>query len=283
MKQAPVIIIGAGRSGTNILRDTLSALPNWTTWDCDEINLIWRHGNMTRPDDEFPASAARPEVRNFIRASFDKIGTQPGTEFVLEKTCANSLRVPFVDAVTPEAKYIYIVRDGRDVALSAARRWTASPEMRYLMKKLRYAPVSDIPYYAARFIQNRVHQWRSKERRQAIWGPRFKGMDDFVRSHGLIEICAKQWAECVKSSDAAFDAMPDGKVFRVHYEEFVAAPVETLTRIGDWLGQDIVGRLPETATKRIRPDLAGGWRNNADAISEDALQHMTDVLKAHGY
>lgn len=283
MSYAPIIIIGAGRSGTNILRDTLSSLPDWATWDCDEINLIWRHGNMTWPDDEFPVSAARPDVKRFIRAAFDKIGSQPGTEFVLEKTCANSLRVPFLDAVIPEARYIYIVRDGRDVALSAARRWTASPEMSYLIKKLRYAPVSDIPYYAMRFAQNRLHQWRSKERRQAIWGPRFKGMDEFVRQHELVEICAKQWAECVKSSDAAFDAMPDSKVFRVRYEEFVAAPVETLKRLGDWLGRDIIGSLPEAATRRIRPDLAGGWRDRAGSLSPSALGFMDEVLERHGY
>ena len=37
----PVIIIGAPRSGTNILRDTLSIISNVRTWDCDEIPYIW--------------------------------------------------------------------------------------------------------------------------------------------------------------------------------------------------------------------------------------------------
>ena len=32
-----VIIVGAGRSGTNMLRD-FDQFPNWTTWNCDEIN-----------------------------------------------------------------------------------------------------------------------------------------------------------------------------------------------------------------------------------------------------
>ena len=39
----PVIIIGAGRSGTNMLRDLLAQLPQFSTWPCDEINYIWRH------------------------------------------------------------------------------------------------------------------------------------------------------------------------------------------------------------------------------------------------
>jgi len=56
----PIIIIGAARSGTNILRDTLTQLPSITTWSCDEINYIWRHGNINYPSDEFPVELATP-------------------------------------------------------------------------------------------------------------------------------------------------------------------------------------------------------------------------------
>ena len=36
----PVVIIGAPRSGTNMLRDVLCDWPGVVTWPCDEINLI---------------------------------------------------------------------------------------------------------------------------------------------------------------------------------------------------------------------------------------------------
>ena len=42
----PLIIIGAGRSGTNILRDSLCKVDGVVTWNCDEINPLWRHGNI---------------------------------------------------------------------------------------------------------------------------------------------------------------------------------------------------------------------------------------------
>ena len=41
----PVIVVGTGRSGTNMLRDALCVLPGFDTWPCDEGNYIWRHGN----------------------------------------------------------------------------------------------------------------------------------------------------------------------------------------------------------------------------------------------
>ena len=44
------MIIGAARSGTNMLRDVLTSLDGVDTWPCDEINYIWRHGNIRWPE-----------------------------------------------------------------------------------------------------------------------------------------------------------------------------------------------------------------------------------------
>ena len=73
----PVIIIGAARSGTNMLRDVLTSLPGVGTWPCDEINYIWRHRNARNPLDEFQPEQATDPVRRFIRGEFDRIAPQP--------------------------------------------------------------------------------------------------------------------------------------------------------------------------------------------------------------
>ena len=39
------------------------------------------------------------------------------------KTCANSLRPFYVSKIFPTAKFIYIVRDGRRVVMSAEKKW----------------------------------------------------------------------------------------------------------------------------------------------------------------
>ena len=121
----PVIILGAPRSGTNMLRDALTRLSGIETWPCDEINYIWRHGNVRYVSDEIPAENATGSVAGYIRGCFNSMGRRTGAETLVEKTCANCLRVPFVDEVVPEARYIYIVRDGIDAAGSARQRWTA--------------------------------------------------------------------------------------------------------------------------------------------------------------
>ena len=47
---------------------------------------------------------------------------QFGAQWVVEKTCANSLRVPFVETVAGPAKDVFLVRDGMDAVASALER-----------------------------------------------------------------------------------------------------------------------------------------------------------------
>ena len=65
---------------------------------------------------------------------------------MVEKTCANSLRISFVNEVVPEAKYIFIYRDGIDSTGSAKLRWTAELDIHYILKKVRFVPMMDLPY-----------------------------------------------------------------------------------------------------------------------------------------
>ncbi len=125
-----VVVIGAPRSGTNMLRDVLTSLRGFTTWDCDEINLTWRHGNRDHPDDELTPAHATPRVRRYVDSQFERVRGSGGGR-VVEKTCANSLRVEFVHAVRPAAHYVQIVRDGYDAAPSAVERWHAPFDARY--------------------------------------------------------------------------------------------------------------------------------------------------------
>ena len=60
MQNMDLVIIGAPRSGTNMLRDVLTSFDGIGTWPCDEINYIWRHGNVRYPSDEIPADRATP-------------------------------------------------------------------------------------------------------------------------------------------------------------------------------------------------------------------------------
>ena len=231
----PVIIIGAPRSGTNMLRDVLCRFKGVATWPCDEINYIWRHGNVRYPSDEFPAHLATPPVQAYIRKQFDWLSKRYQADIVVEKTCANSLRVPFVDRVLPGAKYVYIYRDGLDTTGSAKLRWTAKLDIPYILEKIRFVPLVDLPYYGARYLWSRIYRLFSREQRLAFWGPTLDGMPEILERYSLNEVCALQWQRCVENAEKAFAVIPPEQVIRISYEDFVRRPEEELTRLLDFV------------------------------------------------
>ena len=280
-----VIIIGAGRSGTNMLRDLLCKLPNFGTWQCDEINYIWRHGNREEKTDEFSEKMVRPEVRDFIRNRFADIAKKLSADHVAEKTCANSLRVEFVDRVLPEAKYLFIIRDGRDVVASAFKRWKAPLEPVYLIKKARFVPASDFPYYASRYFMNRLRKIFSTDMRLASWGPRFEGMEEALRKYRLKQVAALQWQRCVENSERAFSRMPGEKVCRLKYEELVRRPAQEFKRILEFLEVDPVGVDLHQMTSGVSSKNVGKWRNelSEEELQKDLLPLIVDTLVRYGY
>lgn len=286
----PVIIIGAGRSGTNMLRDVLTRFDNISTWPCDEINYIWRHGNRDELTDEFESSHATPLVKSYIRSqfvdfassSFFQNSIEISDRIVLEKTCANSLRIDFVDAVLPEARYIYIVRDGRDVVSSAIKRWKAPLDVSYLLAKVRYVPKTDLFYYGFRYFSHRIGKLFHSESRLKIWGPKFKDWQNIVVNNNVATVCAYQWNRCIERSAESLSKIPDSKVFKLRYEEFVSNPEKYTKEISKFLEISVTDDEIKVACDAVSSRSVGiGARNSI--FSEKDFAPMISGLKSLGY
>jgi len=284
MPYSSLIIIGAPRSGTNMLRDVLTALPNIATWPCDEINYTWRHGNVRHPSDEFTPDMLRSEVSESIHRSFDWVAHKYQAHTVVEKTCANSLRVEFVDRVMPDAKYIFIRRNGLDVVSSAMKRWKASLDIPYLMRKARFVPLSDFPYYASRYFGNRLYRLISKEERLAFWGPKLDNMDILLARHTLDEVCALQWKRCVDKAVDDLNKISARRWIEIGYEEFVSDPDTEFKRILNFLGIHVSKELLNRAIKDVSPYSIGKGRK---ALGEETVSRLMplieDTMLRYGY
>jgi hypothetical protein len=266
-----VIIIGAPRSGTNMLRDVLTLVPGVDTWPCDEINYIWRHGNRNCASDELTVKNASPRVIEYINSEFDRIRMKYNSDVVVEKTCANSLRVDFVNKVLPDAKYIFIVRDGIDVIGSAKKRWKAKLNIKYIIEKVRFVPKFDLPFYLFRYLWSRLYKTFSNEKRLSFWGPIFKDMPEIAKSHSLDEVCALQWQRCVDLSDTAFDNIPSDRVYRVRYDDFVKRPADQLLSIFEFIGKEIDEEAINKLVFGISARSLGKGRNE---FSENDIKHL---------
>lgn len=284
MEYQSVIIIGAPRSGTNMLRDVLTSFSGVSTWPCDEINYIWRHGNVRYPSDEFTPDMARPEVCGYIRRQFDWVARKHQAHTVVEKTCANSLRVGFVGRVVPEAKYIFIRRHGLDAVGSAIKRWKAGLDIPYLARKARFVPWTDLPYYAYSYLGNYIHRLRSREKRLAIWGPKINQMQMLLKRHSLEEVCAMQWKLCVDKAAQALCELPSEQWLEVGYEDFVLQPEAELSRMLDFLGLPVAPAARKQAVAGVQASNVGkGQSAMGKELAERLQTVIQDTLLRYGY
>ena len=282
----PLIIIGAGRSGTNALRDSLVKLPNFGTWPCDEINPIWRHGNLFWPNDEFTSDHANSKVKRFIRNAFLKIWKkQRCPDFVIEKTCANTLRVPFVNSILPEAIFIEIVRNGEDVVASAQKRWKGELEVAglpYFLAKARYVPITDFAVYGFSFLKKRLNLILNKNTGLGIWGPRISGLDS-LKTNNLDTICAMQWSRCVELSNQALAEIEPERVIKIRYESFVSDPKKEISKIVERLKLTFTEEEISYAVSSINSRSIGNARKTGVNLSDDALKNIEVQMKRNGY
>lgn len=280
----PVIIIGAPRSGTNMLRDVLTALPGVGTWPCDEINYIWRHGNVRYPSDEFTSDMVKTEVSDTIHQSFDWVAHKYHAQTVVEKTCANSLRMEYVDSVMPDAKYIFIRRNGLDVVSSAMKRWKASLDIPYLMRKARFVPLSDLPYYASRYLGNRLYRLISQEERLAFWGPKLDNIDILLNNYSLDEVCALQWKRCVDKAVSDLNKISNHRWIEIGYEEFVTDPETKFESILQFLGIHVSKAMFNEALKDVSPYSIGKGRKSLGKETVSRLMPLIeDTMFRYGY
>lgn len=270
-----VFIIGAPRSGTNMLRDIASSFEGIATWPCDEINYIFRHGNLLSPSDEFSERHATLKVISYLRSTFEKFAKSVNAEILVEKTCANSLRVPFLNKVFPQAKYIFIVRDGIDATGSAKLRWTGKLDLGYILKKVRFVPKTDLFYYGSRYFWSRLHRFFSKEKRLAFWGPELSEMQCIIKKHSLNEVCAIQWKECVEKADDALSLLHQDQVFRLQYEIFVKEPKSELNRVLKFMGVEVSEKQLEQAVLGVSAESVGKGRQ---LLGNDEVQNLENLV-----
>ena len=222
------------------------------------------------------SSFRRWRARRFGSPSaFEWVARRGRVDVVVEKTCANSLRVPFVDAVVPEARDIFIRRDGLDTVGSAMQRWKAPLDIPDLARKARFVPPSDLPYYAGRYFWNRLYRLVSRQERLAFRGPQMADMDQLLAAHPLDEVCAIQWQRCVEHAYDALQAMPPSRWLEVVDEEFVTDPGRELERVLAFLGLEADRHAQEAAVRDVHGGSVGKGRA---ALDEETVARLTALV-----
>lgn len=279
-----IIILGAARSGTRIVRDILGA-PNCIGVVPFDVNYVWRYRNEKHPNDALPANLATPPTIEWIRGRISRIAglERGGRSYVVEKTVSNVLRVPFVHRVFPDAAYVLLVRDGRDVVESALRSWRSPPKASYLLRKLRTFPLTGAYRYAARYGRDLLDLTLAGGRRGATWGPRYPGIDEDVRTTDLLEVCARQWEASMAGLEAAHTVLEQNPKVLVRYEELVDDPGRLADHLARSLQLPDADRMVTKAIETVRSDRVGSHRELSISDRERIEAILGNTLRHWGY
>lgn len=277
----PLILVGAARSGTKLVRDLVAEHPAVDKVPYD-INFVWRLGNEEASDDELATISLTSGIRERIAEQFGSYHSH-GTSLI-EKTVSNCLRVPYVDAVFPNAKFIHLIRNGWDVAESAHRQWTTPPDWGYILRKARSFPLRDAPGYALTYVWNALRKFLSADRGEiSTWGPRYKGIDGDVSRHGVLETCAIQWAHCAEKASRDLSALPDDRVITIRYEEFVHDPLSHLKAIAEFAGFSGVAYSDLDLSSVSQDNIGKGRRNLTAEQMERIWPHIERTMALLDY
>lgn len=277
-----VIILGAARSGTKFLRDVLGA-SQFVRRVPHDVNYVWRRGNHTHPHDEIPASLIDDETAAKIRGRLHALASTRGTigEILVEKTVSNCLRVALVDRVLPDAKFVHLVRDGREVTESAIRQWQAPADRSRLADKFRTLSPSDTGYVAW-YLKNQLASKIRHDGGIAHWGPRYDGMGHDVETEPLAVVCARQWR---RSVTLATDALAEVDPFRVHtvrYEDLIADSV-AITRLAEFCELGDVDQILDRYEQAVDRNSGPRWRALSESDQLAMSSELTPTLADLGY
>lgn len=304
--EKPIIVIGAARSGTHMLAKALEM--NLSVHYLGECNELWkRHLPFSKYDAVTPSSITEKVVEATRRDFFKLAATKSNychkvKQYWMEKTPANTLRMNFVTAVFPQAKYIHIIRDGRDVAISAARKcqgdilkisreprqtslsFTERNKQFFSQAKEKISKGLNLKQLASD-PQRYLNSWLTMTglKKKGIWGPRFPGCEHFFKNYSLLEFTAIQWRESLEATLNYFSANPQFDLMVIKYEELLFKPTVTLAKLLNFI--EPKKWSPRKVNHNIKSDLTKfNWKN---ILNEEQLKlissHIEKTLSDLGY
>lgn len=184
---------------------------------------------------------------------------------LLDKSIEHCLRLPFIAALFPDAKVIFLVRDGRSNIYSMMEVWRQPHRFGGYNTPI---PVTSPGQSRGRWIFPLIPGWR-----------------DLV-DRPLEEICAQQWLVC-NETVLEYCATPGSlPVLMVRYEDLIGNSDVTLDRIADFLDlapEDIPARgSPLPNVNVISQPGTEKWRREEETIA-GVMPILRPMMERLGY
>lgn len=277
----PVIILAAPRSGSTLLFETLAECVDVWTIGGESHQIIesipaLNPGSGLIDSNRLLAEHAAGRVTDMMRRRFARmLRDRDGREFFrlrhvsklrfLEKTPKNALRVPFLNQIFPNARYIFLFRDVRANLSSMMEAWRSS-------------------------------NWKTYPRLSGWQGPPWSLLLppgwQTMNGKTIAEICAFQWQSANNTILNDLKQLPRKNWTTISYESFLNDQVSAIADLCQFAGFEIDARMRERLSKPLplsrftqTQPAAEKWRNNEAEILPllKILESLEIELSALGY
>ena len=263
----PIFIVSTPRSGSTLLFETLSQFPDlWTIGreshdimeGIPELHPAFRSyssNGLTEADALPHVSLALRD--GFVRQLRDRSKTayinlpvkeRPQKIRFLEKTPKNVLRVPFLQAVFPDALFIFLYREPKGNISSMIEGWKAK----------RFISYPQLP------------GWQEKN-----WSFLLIPGWQSLQNCSIAEIAAYQWKMANSCIWDNLQSLPSSCWCLLRYEDLIKEPKKVIGEIREFVGLSWDGQIEEklsqslpNSAETISPPSPNKWRKNEREILE---------------
>ena len=242
---SPAFIIGCPRSGTSILGEAIAKHPRVAyLFEDATVSRVIQEG---RPDHRLGPGDATPELLESYRQAMREAASGLEGDVLVEKNPRHVIRIPFLSAAFPGARFSHIIRDGRDVTASL-------------------------------MFRNRGPRWGHVE---------IPGWREILEAHPEANHirCAIQWRDTVRIAREDARDLPAGSYRELRYEDLLREPArivsETLAFLGLELHPEVQAFLP-----KIQDTTAGSYharkqvRHYVDDHARRVGRHVENLTAA---
>ena len=269
----PLIIVAAPRSGSTALFETLAVTPQLTN-PGGEAHWLVEGFQMFRPgapgidSNRLTADRLTPEIALAMKSRLAEKLVGPDNQRVdaervrlLEKTPKNALRIPFFNALFPDARFVFLWREPEENVSSILDAWRAGGWVTY----------PQLPGWDGPWSMLLPPGWQA------------------LKGKPVPEVAAFQWATTNRIIMDDLEQIPAERRHVVRYSDFVADPAAVIRGVCAFAGLEFDAALSERtggdlppSRHTLTPPEAGKWKKNAAEIEPliPDLQPVMERLRA---
>ncbi len=288
-----VFIFGSPRSGTTLLENLLNHHRQIAEWY--EPYYLWERFFPVPDTDTWQIEHLTKQVRKKIRSEFGIYSKKSGKAIIVDKTPPHAFNLKIIHKIFPEAKFIHILRDGRDVTLSIKKEWgkrvnivrekNLAGQIQLIKNMLKRQPYwryrfmaisheLQVSFATGRALNLKKLFNKARWKGEPGWGPRFNDWQTYLKSHTPIEFNAMQWVQSVEAVFNSWSDLPEKNKIEIRYEDLIQSPQHILQKLFDLIDVDVssvfFNKIPDINHQNFNK-----WKTE---LSHDEIEKIKPIL-----